>query len=94
MKSKGLYMMNPNLVDERLLSKIKYSLKRPNINTNVQPTDYNNDYCFILLDFIKNNIGIFFIILFLGIVLYLRYQDVKKKKNENSVYNLYKINSI
>ena len=93
MKSMVLYMINPNLVDERILSKIKYSLKRPNINTNLSTTDYSNDYCFIFLDFLKNNIGIFLIVLFLCIVLYLRYQDVKRKKNENSIYNFYQINS-
>jgi hypothetical protein len=84
-------MINPNLVDERLLSKIKYSLKRPNLNK-VLATDYNNDYCFIFLDFLKSNISIFLITLFIVIILYLRYKDVKKRKNENSFYNLYQLN--
>ena len=35
------------------------------------------------------NLGIFLIMIFLGIVLYLRYLDVKKRKNENSIYDLY-----
>lgn len=85
-------MINPNLVDERLLSKIKYSLKKPNIN-NVSVTNYNNDYCFIFLEFIKSNISIFIITLFIAIILYLRYKDVKKRKTENSLYNLYQLNS-
>lgn len=84
---------NPNLVDERVLSKIKYNLKRPSINSNIT-TDYNNDYFIVLLQFIKMNLGIFLIMIFLGIVLYLRYLDVKKRKNENSIYDLYKLNSI
>lgn len=84
---------NPNLVDERLLSKIKYNLKRPTINSTIT-TDYNNDYFIVFLQFIKMNLGIFIIMIFLGIVLYLRYLDVKKRKNENSMYDLYKLNSI
>ncbi len=91
-----VYMMNytPSLVDEKLISRLKYSMKNTIANNQVVNTNYNNDYFFIFLEFIKRNIGIFFITIFLGIVLYLRYQDVQKKKMEYSMYNLYKLNSI
>ena len=88
---------NPSLIDQRILNKlikssnsskintlnriqnIKYDQK---INTGGAKNTYDKDLFFIFLDFIKKNIGILLIIIFLLVILYQRYQDVKKRKQE------------
>ena len=79
---------NPNLVDQRLLNKIasKRSIQTPNISIN--KGNYNSDLFIVLVEFLKKNIGIMCILIFLIIILYQRYEDVKKRKLENSALNI------
>ena len=67
----------PNLVDNKLLKKIKK--KKEKISKN----NYTNRIKKSCLEFITENYGILLIIIFLILLLCFRYQEVKKRRNQN-----------
>lgn len=67
----------PNLVDNKLLKKIKK--KKAQISKN----NYTNRIKKSCLEFIKENYGILLIIIFLILLLCFRYREVKKRRNQN-----------
>lgn len=69
-------MNKPKLVDNKIIKKIKK--KKIELKKNSLPNNVKN----ICFSFIKKNLGIIFIFVFLAIFLYLRYTDVKEKRKK------------
>lgn len=67
----------PNLVDNKLLKKIKK--KKIQISKN----NYANRIKKSCFEFIRENYGILLIIIFLILLLCFRYQEVKKRRSQN-----------
>ena len=47
-----VYIMNytPSLVDEKLITRLKYSMKNTMVNNQIVNTNYNNDYFLFFLN--------------------------------------------
>lgn len=71
----------PKLVDNKIIKKIK--IKKMQLKKN-SFTNRAKNICF---DFIKENLGIVLILLFLAIILYLRYKDVKQRRKKLQLVN-------
>tara|TARA_B100001093_G_C26019616_1_gene673311 strand:+ start:100 stop:354 length:255 start_codon:yes stop_codon:yes gene_type:complete len=68
---------SPNLVDNKLIKKIKKK------KLEIKKNNYTNRIKKSCLEFIKENYGILLIIIFLILLLCFRYQEVKKRRNQN-----------
>ena len=74
----GLSTSKPTLVDNKVLRKIKKTKSK------IEKNRYSNVIKKNCISFIKHNYGILIIFLALILILYYRYQDVKKRRQKNN----------
>lgn len=71
----------PKLVENKIIKKIKMKkleLKKNNIGNKMKNVCFN---------FFRDNLGIVLLLVFLSIILYLRYNDVKQKRKKINLIN-------